>query len=100
VTVTALSGPGGSVVGGTSASGTISTTDPVDYPYPEGSVSLAGTFSSIILSDATDAAFALGDFSVTTAGSSTAVPEPSSLALMGLGLGAIALFGRRRARQI
>jgi PEP-CTERM motif len=99
LTVTALSGPGGSMVGGSSATGTVSVTDPVDFPFPEGTITFnGGTFSSIILSDATDPAFALGDFSVTTA--PTHVPEPSTLALMGLGLAAAALFGRRRQLQI
>jgi hypothetical protein len=97
LTLTALSGPGGAVVGTSSETGTVSVTDPVDFPYPEGTIAFSGgTFSSIILSDVTDPAFALGDFSVTTA--ATHVPEPSTLALMGLGLAAVAIFGRRRPR--
>jgi hypothetical protein len=99
LTVTALSGPGGALVGSNSATGTLSVTDPVDFPFPEGTVTFnGGTFSSIILSDSTDPAFALGDFSVTTA--PTHVPEPSTLTLMGLGLAAAAIFGRRRTRPI
>lgn len=100
LTVTALSGGlSGTTVGSSFATGTPGT-DPNCYPdcFPQGTISYGGaSFDSLILSDATDPGFALGSFSVTTAPNS--VPEPDTLALLSVGLVALAFAGVRRRRR-
>lgn len=100
LTLTALSGgSSGTTVGSSSATGTPGS-DPSCAPdcFPQGTISFSGpTFDSLILSDASDPGFALGSFTVSTAPNS--VPEPSTLALFGAGLAALAFTrGRRRRR--
>lgn len=87
-----IGGLGGTTVGSTSQAGTI----PAGYPFPEGTITFSGpSFDSLMITDPTDPAFAIGDFSV-TANITTPVPEPSSLALAALALAGLALAGRLR----
>jgi hypothetical protein len=101
--LTALSGGlTGTTVGSTSATATTVADDSAlaGYTFPEGTISFSGaTFDSLILSDSSDPAFALGSFQVTTA-PQTSVPEPAPLALFGAGLAALALIGYRRRRRL
>jgi hypothetical protein len=97
LTLTALNGGvGGTQVGSSSATGSV----PDGFMFPEGTVSFSGaTFDSLVLSDANDPGFALGNFSVDTA-PVTSVPEPSSFALaLEAALGLIGLTLARRFRK-
>ncbi len=84
-----IGGTGGTTVGSSSATGiTISN-------FPEGIISFSGAnFDTIVLADNVDPNFALGSFQATTA--ATTVPEPASIALIGLGLAAAAFTRRRK----
>jgi hypothetical protein len=81
-------------VGSVSVSGTV---PPFPAQFPEGVISFSGAdFSSVVLSDVGDPAFAVGTLTVTLP---TAVPEPQ-----GLGAGMLLLLGfgalyRRRLRN-
>ena len=78
-------------VGSTTATGSI----PGGFAFPEGVISFSGaTFNRVVLSVPGAPDFAIDNVSVTTA-----LPEPGSISLLVLGVGAIALAQVRRLRR-
>ena len=94
-------GPQGTEVGLARVAGII----PADGFVPQGSIGITSAipFDTVVLTDAADPAFAVGNLTVTTPGGTglAAVPEPSSLALLALGVATALGHGwrSRRARH-
>jgi hypothetical protein len=86
--------PGATPVGNASVSGTV---PPLPAVFPEGVIAFAGTeFSSVVLTDIDDPAFAIGALTVTLAASPSNVPEPAGPGLLIFGLIALGLLSRCR----